>query len=75
MQQPATVLYIDVEYTEDDEYGPVYVATNDAIGLVTDGRSFEELRHNLRDALDACLGDLDTIVTYNLVPNPHVELR
>jgi len=76
MAQPETTLYIDVEYnTEDDEYGPMYIATNDAIGLVTDGKSFEELRENLKDALDACLGDIDTIAEYNLAANPRIELR
>lgn len=34
-------LIINVEYgVEDEEYGPVYVATNRDIKLVTDGRSF-----------------------------------
>jgi predicted RNase H-like HicB family nuclease len=76
MAQPETTLYIDVEYnTEDEEYGPMYIATNDMIGLVTDGKSFEELRENLKDALDACLGDIDTIAEYNLVANPRIELR
>jgi hypothetical protein len=30
---------------------------------------------NLVEALDACLGDIDTVAEYNLVPNPRVELR
>ena len=76
MQTPDTVLYIDVELNvEDDQYGPMYIATNDRIGLVTDGHTFEELRENLKDALDACLGDIDTIAEYNLIPNPRIELK
>jgi predicted RNase H-like HicB family nuclease len=70
-----TTLYIDAQYnTDDEEYGPVYIATNDEIGLVTDGKSFEELLQNLKDALDACLSDIDTVTEYNLVPHLQVEL-
>jgi predicted RNase H-like HicB family nuclease len=76
MAHPNSTLYIEVQYnTEDEEYGPMYIATNDDIGLVTDGKSFEELLENLKDALDACLSDVDTVAEYNLVPHPHVELR
>lgn len=76
MAAPQTTLYIDVEYNTDDEgYGTLYIATNDAIGLVTDGKSFEELLENLKDALDACLGDIDTIAEYNLIPSPHIQYR
>ena len=76
MTQPNTTLYIDIEYnTEDEAYGPVYIATNDSIGLVTDGKTFEELQQNLREALDACLQDVDSIAEFNLVPNPQIELR
>jgi predicted RNase H-like HicB family nuclease len=76
---PRQTLTILVEYFDGSDEGddglPYYVATNDEIGLVTDGRTFEELRANLADALDACLGDLDTVAEYNLVANPRVELR
>ena len=76
MDEPKTTLFIDIEYMfDDDADGPAYVASNDEIGLVTEARSFEDLLHNLKDALDACLGGLDTIVEYNLVPHPQVQLR
>lgn len=76
MTQPRDTLTIDVEFnTEDQDYGPVYIASNDDIGLVTDGQTFEELRENLKEALDASLGDIDTIAAYNLVPNPRIEIR
>lgn len=79
MTQPRDTLYVMVEYydgrDEDDVGYPYYVASNDEIGLVTDGRTFEELRQNLIEALDACLSDTDTLAEYNLVSNPHVELR
>ncbi len=68
-------LTIDVEYNlEDEEYGPVYVATNDVLHLVTDGFTFEELLKNLREAIQVCLDDTDTIKEFNLVPNPRIVL-
>jgi len=70
------ILYIDVEYsTEDEEYGPVYVATNRDIHLVTDGRTFEELLENLKDAVAVCLEDTDTIGLFNLAPNPRIVVK
>jgi predicted RNase H-like HicB family nuclease len=79
MTQPRDTLYVTVEYYDGQDAGdvgyPYYVASNDEIGLVTDGKTFEELRANLVEALDACLSGIDTIADYNLVPNPHVELR
>lgn len=68
-------LEIKVEYnTEDQEYGPVYIATNDAIGLITDGQTFEELLANLREAIAASLDETDTVAEFNLIPNPRVVL-
>ena len=75
MSKPKDTLTISVEFsTEDEDYGPVYVATNDDIGLVTDGRTFDELLSNLRDALAACLDDTDTVAEFNLKQNPRVVL-
>jgi predicted RNase H-like HicB family nuclease len=71
---PHDTLYVEIEYnTQDQEYDPMYIATNDRIGLVAE--TFEELRENLKEALDACLGDIDTVAEYDLVPNPRIELR
>jgi predicted RNase H-like HicB family nuclease len=75
MNSPQTTLYVNVEYSTDDEKdGPVYVASNDALSLVTDGRSFEELLVNLREAIAVCLEDTDTVAEFNLLPNPRVVL-
>ena len=57
-------LHIRVEYftglEEDDGSGqPYYVASSDAIGLVTEGETFEELLVNLREVLSLCLEDGD----------------
>lgn len=79
MTPPRDTLTITIEYYDGQDEGddgyPYYVATNDEIGLVTDGKSFEELRVNLVEALDVCLGDIDTVAEYNLIPNPRIELR
>lgn len=79
MMPPRDTLTITIEYYDGQEEGedghPYYVATNDEIGLVTDGKSFEELRLNLVEALDACLGGMDMVAEYNLIPNPRIELR
>ncbi len=48
---------VRVEVTQDEEYGTVYVASNDELGLVTDGETFEKLLENLREALELCLED------------------
>lgn len=55
--QKSDTVEIRVEVTQDDEYGPVYVATNDELGLITHGETFEVLLDNLREALDVCLSD------------------
>ena len=74
MDMAQDTLYIELEYNTEDE-SPVYIATNDLIGLVTEGQSFEELLDNLKDALAACLEDIDTLQAYNLVAHPRVVLQ
>jgi predicted RNase H-like HicB family nuclease len=60
-----------VEVTHDDEYRTVYVATNDELGLVTDGQTFEALLDNLREALELCLQDAAEL---NLAHKPRVMI-
>ena len=78
MTPPRDTLTITLEYYDGQAEGdvgyPYYVATNDEIGLVTDGKSFEELRVNLVEALDVWLGDIDTVAEYNLIPNPRISI-
>ncbi len=75
MAKPQDTLVINVVYsTEDKDYGPVYVATNDQIGLVTDGKTFEELVSNLREALAVCLDDAEALKQFNLVADPRIVL-
>jgi predicted RNase H-like HicB family nuclease len=60
---------IKADVTHDDEYGTVYVATNDELGLVTDGQTFEALLDNLREALELCLQDAAEL---NIARKPRV---
>lgn len=62
---------IKVEVTQDDDYGTVYVATNDELGLVTDGETFEALLDHLREALELTLKDAAEL---NIAPKPRVLL-
>jgi predicted RNase H-like HicB family nuclease len=61
---------ITVEVFHDE--GTYFVASSDELGLVTDGRTFEELLRNLREALDLCLEDAAEL---NVSPNPRVVIR
>jgi predicted RNase H-like HicB family nuclease len=74
MTTPRDSVEIHVEVTQDDDYGTVYVASNDELGLVTDGTTFETLLDNLREALAVCLDDTDTVAEFNLAPNPRVVI-
>jgi predicted RNase H-like HicB family nuclease len=63
---------IRVEVTEDEEHGTVYVATNDPLGIVADGTSFEELLDNLSEVLALCMEDTETVTQHQLTSNPRV---
>jgi predicted RNase H-like HicB family nuclease len=66
---------VNVEYnTEDEEYGPVYVASCDELMFTTDGKTFEELLHNVRECLALCLRDTDSIAAFNVAPNAQVKI-
>lgn len=69
MSTVRSTIEIKVEVSHDEEYGTVYVATNDELGLVTDGETFEALLDNLREALELCLEDAAEL---NIAPEPRV---
>lgn len=75
MSKIRDTIYVNVEYSdEDQDYGPVYVASCDELALVTDGQTFEELLENLREAITVSLEDTDTITEFSLVPHPQVVI-
>lgn len=57
--------------TEDEEYGAVYAASCEEISVITDGRTFDELLANLREAISLHLEGVDTVAEFN-VPNPKI---
>jgi predicted RNase H-like HicB family nuclease len=61
---------IKVELFEDE--GHYFVASSDDLGLVTDGKTFEDLLRNLREALELCLEDAADL---GFSPHPHIVIR
>jgi len=75
MEKGHNTIYVNVEYdVSDEEYGPVYIASNDELSLVTDGKTFEELLTNLKEAISLLLED-DVRAHFNLDRKPRVLLR
>jgi len=76
MSEAKETLHIRIEYFDGQDEGdvgyPYYVASCDDIGLVTDGRTFEELLTNVREVLDLCFEDTDAVTEYNVVPDPRI---
>lgn len=63
-----------VEYfTDDEEYGPYYVASADEFSLATEGETFEELLKNLKEALRLILHE-EVRHDFDLIANPQVIL-
>lgn len=66
---------INVEYNiEDEEYGPVYVASCDDLMFTTDGKTFEELLNNLRECLTLCLRDTDSAAVFKVIPDAQIKI-
>src|ERR1051326_6737893 len=75
MKKGRDTIYVNVEYdVSDEEYGPVYIASNDELSLVTDGKTFEELLANLKEAIALLLED-DVREHFNLARKPRILLR
>jgi predicted RNase H-like HicB family nuclease len=64
-----------VEYsTEDEDYGPVFVASCEEISVITDGQTMDELLKNIKEAISLHLEDVDTVKVFNLVQNPRIVI-
>jgi predicted RNase H-like HicB family nuclease len=67
-------IYVTVECVANDQaHGSYYVASSDELSLVTDGKTFEELLKNLREAISLLLED-DVRADFNLVEKPRVVI-
>ncbi len=79
MSAPSDTLHVTVEYFDGQEEGdvgyPYYVASCDAVGVTTDGRTLDALFKNLREALELALNEEDTIATYNVVQHPRIVIN
>jgi predicted RNase H-like HicB family nuclease len=60
--------------TEGDVGYPYYVASCDELHFVTDGKTFEELMINVRECLQLCLHDADSVIEYGVLPDAKVKL-
>ena len=63
-----------IEEGADDVGHPYYVASCEEIVAVTDGRTWNELMRNIHEMISASLEGEDTVVVYQLVPNPRVVM-
>jgi len=76
MTELRETIHVNVEYFTGQEEGdvgyPYYVASCEEIVAVTDGRTWGELMHNVREMISASLEGEDTVAIYNLVPNPRI---
>jgi predicted RNase H-like HicB family nuclease len=69
------IIHVYVEYsTEDEEYGPVYIASCLELDVVAYGKTLDELLNNLREAIASHLAGVDTLTQYNLIPNPRIMM-
>lgn len=69
-------VHVNVEYNiEDEDYGPLYIATCEEISVVTDGKTLDELLLNVREAISLHLEDVDTIKVFNIINNPRIILE
>jgi predicted RNase H-like HicB family nuclease len=68
-------LHVEIEYsTEDEEYGPVYIAAFQEIRAATDARTLDELLKNIREVVDLYLDTQDDITDVRLAPNVRIML-
>jgi hypothetical protein len=79
MSEARDTLHVRVEYftgleQEDDVGHPYYVASCEEIVAVTDGETWSELMHNIHEMVTASLEGEDSVVLYNLVPNPRIVI-
>ncbi len=75
---PKDSIIIRVEHfdgqDEDDVGYAYYVATSDDLHFVTHGATFEELMRHIRECLQLCLLDTDSVEEYGVLPNAKVQI-
>ena len=78
MGNPKDTVHININFydgrAEGDVGHPYYVASCAELHFVTDGPTFEELMTNVRECLELCLHDTDSITEYGIRPDAKVKL-
>lgn len=68
-------IHVDIECsTEDEKYGPVYIAAFREIHAATDGHTLDELFRNINEVVALYLETQDDITDVRLAPNVRVLL-
>jgi predicted RNase H-like HicB family nuclease len=73
-----TLVHVDIEHFDGQEEGdvgyPYYVAHSPELHFTTDGKTFEELLANIRECLQLCLEDGDSVAEFGVAPDARVQL-
>jgi predicted RNase H-like HicB family nuclease len=73
MTELIDTLHVNVEYsTEDEEYGPVYVASFVEIRAVTDGQTLDEVFKNIQEVVELILEDPQEAMEMGVSAQPRV---
>ncbi len=79
MSEVKNVVHVEVEYFDGHEEGdvgyPYYVAHSDELHFTTDGKTFEELLANVRECLQLCLEEGDSVAEFGVAPDSKIDFR
>ena len=78
MSDIKNLVHVEVEYFDGHDEGdvghPYYVAHSPELHFTTDGATFEEMLANVRECLQLCLVDADSIAEYGISPESSVQI-
>ena len=78
MSEVKTLVHVEIDYFDGQEEGdvghPYYVAHSPELRFTTDGTTFEEMVVNVRECLQLCLEDGNSIEEYGVSPDAAVQL-
>jgi predicted RNase H-like HicB family nuclease len=78
MSDVKTMVHVEVDYFDGQEEGdvghPYYVAHSPELHFTTDGTTFEEMVENVRECLQLCLHDGNSIEEFGVAPDAKVQL-